>query len=151
MSFVHLIIHFTISYFLYLVTFQLFEEREDFFDTISKTNYYHTFFFNPVLFNLFACTFITHLLGCVTQWYHLSCAARAETKQKKKSFGSELLSAVFITNELESNVGQRVIWVSFYCWLGIISGPGNFGCVCVTVFLSHNNKQKSQQPYSQHN
>lgn len=59
------------------------------------------------------------------------CAVRAKTKQKKKkSFGSELLSAVFMTDELESNVGQGVIWVFFHCLQSVISGPGNWLGLC---------------------
>lgn len=54
-----------------------------------------------------------------------SRAAAAETKQKNPPFGSQLLSAVFITAELESSARQRVIWVSFQYLPRIISGPGD--------------------------
>lgn len=110
MSFVHLIIHFIISYFLHLVTFQLLEERQDFIDTISKTNYYHTFYLT--LCYLIYLLALSLLICLVTLHNDITFPVLLELKQskkKKKYFGSELLSAVFITNELESNVGQRVI------------------------------------------
>lgn len=82
MSFVHLIIHFIISYFLHLVTFQLLEERQDFIDTISKTNYYHTFYLT--LCYLIYLLALSLLICLVTLHNDITFPVLLELKQSKK-------------------------------------------------------------------
>jgi len=94
-------------YFLFLMTFHLFEDRTSLTQLAEQNKWLSHLLFKHVLFNVFACTFITHLLGYNTQWYHLSVLLELKQSKKKKIFWLWAALCCFYDR-----------WTRKQCWAG---------------------------------